>query len=795
MKKLHLICNAHVDPVWHWTWDEGISAALATFKSACDLADEFDYIFCHNEALLFEAVEKNCPELFERIKKLVKKGKWKITGGWYLQPDCLMPSGESIIRQIKVGHKYFKEKFNSIPEIAVNYDSFGHSVGLVQILKKTGYKGYVAFRPFKWSKSAHYPAGKFYRWVAPSGDCVLFSNSKNYGSVLGQAAELIKSRIEESEDVDFVLWGVGNHGGGPSRKDLTDIKNMKVDGVEIFHSTLENLFNDDIKVENDIDHSLVTCMAGCYSSMAKVKKAHRDAENILYSTEKMLSVAMLSGYKPDLSALYEAQKSLLLAEFHDILPGTCIADGEMNGLELLNHCKKVAKDYRTNAFMYLTMSEPVASEGEFPIYVFNPMPYEINEPIEAEFIMPRQNWSLDVRYAPIVKCGEEEIPCQEIKEESNMNLDWRKKVIFNGKLKPLGVTRFSIFLKEEKGYDRFSVQAKKGSISEFIKESPLTDTAILEMYSDTADPWGMSEDEQKCMGKDPSPFKLMSEEECKNFIVSDDDICPEHVIEDGAIMTAIEGFYTNNKTDAVIEYRRYQNKPYMDLRVTIEFAEKNKLVKLKIPAPDGVVLGDGPFVVENKPIDSELSFQKWLGVKKSDGKVFAVINDGVYSGIVKEGYLYLTLLRGVGYCMHPLPKDEYGIIPGMRKLYPTDRYLPRIDSGRYVYNLRVMTGTIEEVVAMSELFNQKPYAINVFPIGTGRRQVDIHTDVPVVMPTMKISEDGGLMMRFFNPENEKKQFNLSIQGKTQKVEMAKAEIVSVRFNGGKFTIYHDELPV
>ena len=133
--------------MWQWTWDEGISAALATFKSACDLAEEFDYIFCHNESLLYEAVEKNCPELFERIKKLVTAGKWKITGGWYLQPDCLMPNGESIVRQIKVGHKYFKEKFGVIPEIATNYDSFGHSIGLVQILKKCGYKGYVAFRP------------------------------------------------------------------------------------------------------------------------------------------------------------------------------------------------------------------------------------------------------------------------------------------------------------------------------------------------------------------------------------------------------------------------------------------------------------------------------------------------------------------------------------------------------------------------------------------------------------------------------------------------------------------------
>ena len=131
MRKLHLICNAHIDPIWQWTWDEGISSAIATFKSAADLAEEFDYIFCHNEAMLYEAIEECAPDLFERIKKLVAQGKWKITGGWYLQPDCNMPAGETFVRQISVGKAYFKEKFGVEPTIAYNFDAFGHSIGLV----------------------------------------------------------------------------------------------------------------------------------------------------------------------------------------------------------------------------------------------------------------------------------------------------------------------------------------------------------------------------------------------------------------------------------------------------------------------------------------------------------------------------------------------------------------------------------------------------------------------------------------------------------------------------------------
>jgi len=98
MKEVHLICNAHLDPIWQWEWEEGAAAALSTFRSAADLAEEFDYIFCHNEVTLYKYIEEYAPELFARIKELIRVGKWHIMGGWYLQPDCNMPQGESFVR-------------------------------------------------------------------------------------------------------------------------------------------------------------------------------------------------------------------------------------------------------------------------------------------------------------------------------------------------------------------------------------------------------------------------------------------------------------------------------------------------------------------------------------------------------------------------------------------------------------------------------------------------------------------------------------------------------------------------
>ena len=110
--KIHLICNAHIDPVWLWTWHEGAAEAVSTFRTAVEFCEKYDgFIFNHNEALLYEWIEEYEPALFARIQEQVKKGNWHIMGGWYLQPDTQMLSGESLVRQIEEGRKYFDEKY------------------------------------------------------------------------------------------------------------------------------------------------------------------------------------------------------------------------------------------------------------------------------------------------------------------------------------------------------------------------------------------------------------------------------------------------------------------------------------------------------------------------------------------------------------------------------------------------------------------------------------------------------------------------------------------------------------
>ena len=207
-KPLILVCNAHLDPVWLWEWEEGAGEALSTFRAAADFCEEFEeFVFCHNEAILYQWVEILDPELFARIQDLVKRGRWHIMGGWYLQPDCNIPSGESFARQILMGKRYFLEKFGTEPRTAVNFDPFGHSRGLVQIIKKGGYDSYLFCRPDP--KSYALPRNDFL-WRGYDGSFVTAHRAPDhYNSRKGMAGEKIKAWLEQNKDraEGLLLWG------------------------------------------------------------------------------------------------------------------------------------------------------------------------------------------------------------------------------------------------------------------------------------------------------------------------------------------------------------------------------------------------------------------------------------------------------------------------------------------------------------------------------------------------------------------------------------------------------------
>src|SRR5919204_574746 len=143
-RRLWMVGNAHIDPVWLWRWTEGYQEVRATFQSAVDRLDEYDeFIFSATSAQFFAWVEEHDPELFATIASRIAEGRFHVFGGWWVECDTNRPCGESLVRQALYGQHYLHEKFGVLAREGGNVDSFGHNAGLPQLLVKSGLGAYV----------------------------------------------------------------------------------------------------------------------------------------------------------------------------------------------------------------------------------------------------------------------------------------------------------------------------------------------------------------------------------------------------------------------------------------------------------------------------------------------------------------------------------------------------------------------------------------------------------------------------------------------------------------------------
>ncbi len=787
LKKLHLISNAHLDPVWQWEWEEGAAAAVSTFRAAADFCEEFDgYVFNHNEVILYQWVEEYEPALFERIQRLVREGKWHIMGGWYLQPDCNMPSGESFVRQMLLGKTYFRDKFGVEPTTAINFDSFGHTRGLVQIMQQAGYDSYIFMRPDGFDKA---PAQEF-AWKGFNGSEVIAHRiAGGYNTQLGEAHLKIEQLREEIPDgsMTMVLWGVGNHGGGPSRIDLRKIRELMDDSQEcdIVHSTPEAYFREVrgtkefLSYEGDLNPRFV----GCYTSMIRIKQKHRQLENELYMTEKMLSTAALqTGLAYPADDLREATKDLLLAEFHDILPGTSVQPAEESALRLLDHGLEIAARLKARAFFALAAGQPKAELKEYPVLVYNPHPFPVRGVFECEFMLEDQNWK-DEFSLPVVYRDGARIPSQPEKELSSLTLDWRKRVVFEAELAPSSMNRFDcrIEMLERKpepelrasdGVFRFSngelsvvINAATGLIDEYVVggESFLLPGAFRPIVvQDNEDPWRM---DTHAFSPDIGAFTLMKPGEGTDFSGVKERLLPSvRVIEDGEVRTVVEAVLAYRESAIVLTYKLPKQGTELEVHVRVFWNEKDNMLKLSIPTvlQNGAYVGQTAFGVQELPVNGdEAVAQKWVAVQsEAENRAVTCINNGIYGSDCRNGEMRLSLLRSPGYCAHPIYD---------RPLLPQDRFSPRIDQGERLYTFWLNAGSLAERRAVvdreADMRNEKPFALSFFPSGDGKKPgafVRLEGGTAQLSAFKKEERGDGYILRLFEPTGSAQTTNVSI---------------------------------
>ncbi|MBB6670887.1 glycoside hydrolase family 38 N-terminal domain-containing protein [Cohnella nanjingensis] len=360
-KKLRLLCtaHAHIDMNWQWGWDETVQITLDTFRTVLDLMEEYpSFTFSQSQAAIYRIVEEYAPEMLPEIKQRVKEGRWEVTASHWVEADKNMPNGESLSRHLLYTRRYLSKLLDIPPEslnIDFEPDTFGHSANVPEILADGGVRYYYHCRGYE----GHH----IYRWVAPSGKSVIaYREPIWYNAYIEYGAGLYVPEFCANHNMTTMLkvYGIGDHGGGPTRRDIERLLDMATwpvyPTVEFgtyaqFFALVEQVADQLPVVQNELNF----VFSGCYTSQSRIKLANRTAEAALYEAEALGAIAHLrtgAAYRAD--RFEEAWRNVLFAQFHDILPGSGVTETREHALGMFQNTMATTNSARHRALRALS---------------------------------------------------------------------------------------------------------------------------------------------------------------------------------------------------------------------------------------------------------------------------------------------------------------------------------------------------------------------------------------------------------------------------------------------------------
>lgn len=357
-KQYTVLCaaHAHLDMNFMWGWTETVSATLNTFRTMLDLLDEYPaYQFSHSQAASYQIVEKYDPEMLSEIKARVQEGRWELTASTWVEADKNMPSGESMARQLLYAKQYLSELFEIDPDslqIDFEPDTFGHSINVPEALKHGGVKYYYYCRGHR--DNGHH----LFRWVSPSGSSVIaYKEPHWYDSRIEPEMVLTVPEFCKQTNMNTMLkvYGVGDHGGGPTRRDIERILDMQTWPIfpHLEFSTYLRYFELAEKVADQlpiVKDELNYIFTGCYSSESRLKMANRASESLLHEAESFSSLSTLwTGSRYDSADLADAWQKTCFNQFHDILPGSCVLETREHAMGLLQDILATANTKKSSS--------------------------------------------------------------------------------------------------------------------------------------------------------------------------------------------------------------------------------------------------------------------------------------------------------------------------------------------------------------------------------------------------------------------------------------------------------------
>lgn len=689
MNTIYLIGNAHIDPVWLWKKSEGLSEILSTYRSALDRMKEFpDYIFTSACASYYQWVEEIDPAMFQEIRQRVEEGRWSITGGMWVQPDCNLPSGEAFCRHTLYSQRYFQEHLGRQSRVGYHVDSFGHNAMLPQLLKKSGMDSYVFMRP---GNHENNQLPDLFWWEAPDGSRVLthkikFEYTDFWGAPEGVeplAGKIGKLRqLAEEHSIPYMdFYGVGNHGGGPTIRGLTVLEKVVADQPDVAFASTEDYFQD---VANSplaqqlpvVRGSLLHHASGCYAACSAVKRANRQAENALVKAEKFALLAQrLAGGPSAKARLEKAWEKLLFNQFHDILAGCSIQEAYDDALAALAAVKDEAGEVTQEALHRLSWNIQTTRglsktpcekkaivlwerDGEgAPLVVFNPHSFPVETAVQ-----------LNTTVKGVCDHQGQPVPCQQVRGPQT-NFGDKYNTLFQAQLPAYGWALYYVFKDQE--FD--APLAHPAKAQDFTLENqylkltfdPFTG-AVVSFYDKEQN----RELAAGALGKalvidDSQPDTWAHGINIFDRVEGEFSQAKVSVVEAGPLRAGIRVETAYQSSTLRQDFLLGATCREVEVRCRMDFREKLKLVKLAFPvkAEAPRALYSVPYGFEEHPLSREdFPAHKWVLAAGKDGAGLSLCNDGKYSFSILEhpqgAELRMIVARGCAYADHYGYRDE-----------------------------------------------------------------------------------------------------------------------------------------
>ena len=421
----HLTGNSHIDAAWLWPWTETVDVVRRTFGTALQLMDEYPtYTYTQSAAQYNQWMADKYPDMNAQIKQRIHEGRWEIVGGMWVEPDLNLPDGESQVRELLIGKQTFKQLYGVDVRIGWNPDSFGYNWQLPQIYKRSGIDYFVT-QKMSWNDTNQLPL-KLFWWESPDGSKVLTYFPNGYGNrtlnPVRLSNDLVKARTLAPGMLQMMdLYGVGDHGGGPTRTVLDEglhwmqpdkvVPQMKFGIAQTFFTNIESKIASDsptwnyastakgnlalptpptgsVTIPTWKDELYLEYHRGVYTTQAHHKRNMRESEEWVLNAEKLSSLAWLDGRPYPATQLTDAWKHVVFNQFHDLAAGSGIGVIYQDAQRDYNQVRWATSEASTQALQTVQSHIDTHAAGAVPIMVFNPLGWERSGTLNVSVEMP-----------------------------------------------------------------------------------------------------------------------------------------------------------------------------------------------------------------------------------------------------------------------------------------------------------------------------------------------------------------------------------------------------------------------